>query len=82
MLNDKTKQQLQDLVYNEITGICRLYGVNTYVMNKKQIQMLVTIFQAGVGFLENIKQNEVTTGIREFNKTLQSHKTKGNKKDD
>jgi len=51
MLDDKTKQKLTDLVHNEISGICRLYGVNLYELNSKQKEMLVAIFQSGVSFI-------------------------------
>lgn len=57
--------KIVNVVSKEIAGICRLYGVDFYQLDKKRIEMLVAIFQLGVGFM----QSDLAQGVLSHDKT-------------
>ena len=71
-LTDDKKQEISQLVRNDIASICKLYGVDFWSLTKKELDMYVSIFQAGVGFIETMLKT----------KALQSSTTNNNKLDD
>jgi hypothetical protein len=78
MLNDNDKQKLVDKVSIEIATICKFYNVDFYELEKNQQQMIIEVFQFGVGFIEKMKKDEIEAKIV----SLRLPKTNEKAKDD
>ena len=66
-MTEEEKKQLVDEVTKEIAGIYKLNGLDFFALSAKETDVVIQVFQFGVGFIENKKAKFISEGIEKLN---------------